>query len=165
MRTRIAGAITTISLLIAVVYAGGAALCPFQQDPSIVSGYADQAQIAFRYLEAKSGPDIQASSIPRHNLIDDYIFGKMDRDRIPSADLSTDGEFIRRVYLDLTGRIPSSQAVRAFLGDRTPDKRDRLVDSLIGTSEYVDRWTMWFGDRFRNTIYPASAAGRTGLDL
>ena len=44
-----------------------------------------------------------------HNFIDKFIFGKMQRDRMPHAPLATDHEFLRRVSLDLTGRIPSSR--------------------------------------------------------
>ncbi|MGI0017011.1 MAG: DUF1549 domain-containing protein, partial [Nitrososphaera sp.] len=100
---------------------------------------------------------------PRNNFIDEYIFGKMERDGIPYAGLCTDEEFIRRVYLDLTGRIPAAEIVRSFVSDSNPAKRDMLVDTLIGTPPYVDRWTIWLSDFFRNTIYPGSAEGRNAF--
>ena len=58
---------------------------------------------------ASSLPGTKASSalIPSHNFVDQHIFGKMQRDRVPHAPLSSDYEFLRRVTLDLTGRIPS----------------------------------------------------------
>src|SRR6266404_2521764 len=55
-------------------------------------------------LPAAAGP---IAKVPRRNFIDEFIFGKMERDHIPSAPLSTDQEFFRRVTLDLTGQIPS----------------------------------------------------------
>src|SRR5437870_7365578 len=50
--------------------------------------------------------------IKRNNYIDDYVFGAMERDRVPHAGLATDQAFLRRAYLDLTGRIPDGDVVR-----------------------------------------------------
>ncbi|MCI0663587.1 MAG: DUF1553 domain-containing protein, partial [Acidobacteria bacterium] len=75
----------------------------------------------------------------------------MAREGVASAPLSTDAEFLRRVTLDLAGRIPSLDEVVNFLQDTNPHKRDVLVDSLIATPEFVDKWAMFFGDLFKNT--------------
>ena len=103
-------------------------------------------------LTAQLRKDMPADSpcarIQHHNLIDDFIFGRMARDHVPHACLATDEEFLRRVTLDLTGEIPDSDAVRNFLKDRSPDKRLRLIDSLIGSDAYVDRWTHYFAALF-----------------
>src|SRR5262245_61338506 len=69
---------------------------------------------------------LQASDAPRKNVIDDILFGKMDRDGIASAPLCTDQEFLRRISLDLTGRIPSPEEVTAFIQEQSPSKRDEL---------------------------------------
>lgn len=94
---------------------------------------------------------VQASSVPRKNVIDNILFDRMARDGIASAPLSTDEEFLRRVSLDLTGRIPSAEDVTKFVQDQDPNKRDLLVDNLINSPEFVDKWTMFFGDLFKNT--------------
>ena len=52
--------------------------------------------------------------------------------------------------LDLTGRIPSGADVVRFMNDTNPSKRDLKVDALIGSPEFVDNWTMFFGDLFKN---------------
>ena len=70
--------------------------------------------------------------MPRNNFIDDYIFDKMAQDKIPHAGLSSDTEFLRRVTLDLTGRLPQVEDIRKFVKDTDPDKRDKLVDALLG---------------------------------
>ena len=88
--------------------------------------------------------------MPRRNFIDEHIFGRMERDGIVPAPLSTDQEFLRRVFLDLTGRIPTADQVSAFLSDTNPAKRDVLIDSLVAGPEFIDKWTMFFGDLFRN---------------
>jgi hypothetical protein len=96
---------------------------------------------------------VQASDIPRKNFIDNILFDRMQRDGVASAPLCTDAEFLRRVYLDLTGRIPSPDDVTTFVQDHDPYKRDLLVDRLLISPEYVDKWTMFFGDLFRNTQF------------
>ena len=106
--------------------------------------------------------------VKRNNYIDDHVFGKIERDKIPHAGLAGDQEFLRRVHLDLTGRIPSSEVVREFLADESPDKRDKLIDSLIAPERYafseedpfVDRWTYWFSDLFSNSGGDLGTPGR-----
>ena len=85
---------------------------------------------AFSVVEAPS-PAAAPESIPQRNFVDQEIFGKLIKMKVPSARLSTDTEFLRRIYLDLTGRIPSSDDVRAFLADTSPLKRDALIEKLL----------------------------------
>lgn len=92
-----------------------------------------------------------ADSIPQRNFVDQEIFGKLIKAGVPSAQLSPDTEFLRRIYLDLTGRIPSSDDIRAFLADSSTDKRDALIDKLLYSPEFADKWTMWMGDLLQNT--------------
>src|SRR5579859_1579321 len=84
------------------------------------------------------------------NFIDTEIFGKMQRDGIAPAPMSTDEEFLRRVTLDLTGQIPDSATVQAFLADTSAGKRTKMIDQLLASDAFVDRWTMWFGDLVQN---------------
>ena len=56
-----------------------------------------------------------ATPIARKSLIDEFIFGKMETDRIPHAGLASDEEFFRRVHIDLTGHIPTDEDQRKFL--------------------------------------------------
>jgi hypothetical protein len=90
-----------------------------------------------------------AARAARANFIDGYIFGKMERDGVPYAPPSTDHEFLRRVTLDLTGRIPSAEDVRSFTADADPAKRAKLVDRLLRSEEFVDKWAYYFMDLFR----------------
>ena len=57
----------------------------------------------------------------------------MKKDGIPPAGLTTDEEFLRRIYLDLTGRLPEVEAIRKFLSDKDPTRRERLVDEFMAT--------------------------------
>ncbi|HEX8153266.1 MAG TPA: DUF1549 domain-containing protein, partial [Thermoanaerobaculia bacterium] len=85
------------------------------------------------------------------NFIDDEIFGKMVKAGVRWAQPATDAEFLRRAYLDLTGQIPELEVARSFLADTDPKKREKLIDRLLTTEGYVDRWTLWFGDLVQNT--------------
>jgi hypothetical protein len=87
--------------------------------------------------------------IARKNFIDDHIFGRIERDNIPHAALSSDEEFVRRVYLDATGVLPTAKQVRDFLASKDAAKRDKLIDSLIGTEEFVEQFAWFWGDLFR----------------
>src|SRR5207237_4278195 len=68
---------------------------------------------------------------------------------IQSAPIASDVEFLRRVTLDLTGRIPSGADVVTFMADTNPSRRDAKVDALIGSPEFIDKWTMFLGDLFK----------------
>ena len=83
--------------------------------------------------------------------IDKYLFAAMNQAGVTPADLTTDYEFIRRATLDLTGRIPTPDAVSSFVADTTPTKRATLIDNLLAAPEWVDKWTMYYGDLYQNT--------------
>src|SRR5215472_1141714 len=93
-----------------------------------------------------------------NNYIDKIIFGRIQRDHIPHAELCSDAEFARRVSLDLTGRLPEPVKIRDFVKDGDPKKREKLVESLMATSirgatvkpatPFLDRWTYFFSDLF-----------------
>ncbi len=82
------------------------------------------------------------------NFIDGHVANKLKRMKIVQSGLCNDTEFIRRVYLDLTGLPPQADQVRKFLADErdTKTKRYELIDSLIGTDDYVDHWTNKWAD-------------------
>ena len=84
------------------------------------------------------------------NNIDKYLFQAMADAGVTPAPATTDYEFVRRITLDLTGRIPTADAVTAFVNDSSFDKRSKLVDTLMASPEWVDKWTIWFGDFLQN---------------
>ena len=66
---------------------------------------------------------------------------------MPSGRCS-DQDFIRRAFLDTIGTMPTSDKVRKFLADKTPDKRTKLIDELLEREEFVDYWTYRWADVF-----------------
>lgn len=99
-----------------------------------------------RYSPARA---VQSPPVTPRNFIDTHIFGRMKRDGIPHAPLADDEQFARRAWLDATGRIPAPAELAAFLADRTPRKRDLLIDKLTDSPAFVDKWTYYFSDLFR----------------
>src|SRR5438445_7316205 len=69
--------------------------------------------------------------------------------RILPSELSSDSEFLRRVCLDITGTLPPPQRAREFLASRDSQKREKLIQILLNSPEYVDYWTYRLADLFR----------------
>lgn len=86
------------------------------------------------------------ASAPRHNFIDELVLKKLQALHIPPSGLCSDAEFIRRVYLDAAGILPTPEEVQKFLADESPEKRKRLVDGLLDRPEFVDYWTYKWSD-------------------
>jgi hypothetical protein len=86
--------------------------------------------------------------VPEYTWIDELVDEKLKQVKIQAGELCTDAEFVRRLYLDLTGLPPGPEQVRAFLADPRPsrEKRDELVDRLIGGPDFVEHWTNKWAD-------------------
>jgi WD40 repeat protein/mono/diheme cytochrome c family protein len=85
---------------------------------------------------------------PKYNKIDEFTAAKWKRMKIQPSEVCDDAEFLRRVYLDLTGLPPLPEEVRAFLADRRDSrlKREAVVDKLIGSDDFVEYWTNKWAD-------------------
>jgi len=86
---------------------------------------------------------------PEHyNYIDKHVYNKLQRVKVLPSDICTDEEFVRRVYIDVTGLPPTANNVREFLNDMRPsrEKRNTLIDTLIGSQQYVEHWTNKWAD-------------------
>jgi len=86
----------------------------------------------------------------RHNPIDDHVFEKLAALRIEPSPPCDDLTFLRRAFIDAIGLTPTPTEVRAFLADPGPDKRQRLIDTLVERPEFVDHWTHWLADLLQN---------------
>ena len=98
---------------------------------------------------AASGADL-LNQADQMGVIDSWLFKAMREDGVTPADRSNDYEYLRRVYFDLTGRPPTAEKMAEFAGSGDPNKRAKLADQLIGSPEFVDKWTMFFGDLYKN---------------
>jgi hypothetical protein len=90
---------------------------------------------------------------PEHNYVDALVFDKLKKLHMAPSELCPDEAFLRRVYLDLVGLPPSRDEYDRFLADTDPKKREKLIDALIERPEFVDMWTMKWGELLRVRAY------------
>jgi hypothetical protein len=86
---------------------------------------------------------------PEANFIDGHVWTRLERLGIPPSDLADDATFLRRVYLDVIGTLPTAKEARDFLADPDPKKRARLIDDLLERPEYADYCAMRWADLLR----------------
>lgn len=100
---------------------------------------------------------------PTWSRVDELVAAKWQRMKIRPSELCTDLDFLRRVYLDLTGLPPSTEEVRAFAADErdTRIKRDAVIDRLIGSPDYIDHWANKWADLLQCN---AKYLGREGAE-
>ncbi|HEX5103614.1 MAG TPA: DUF1549 domain-containing protein, partial [Pirellulaceae bacterium] len=96
--------------------------------------------------EAPGGPDRGAMI----RKIDERIAERLATAKIAPAPIADDAEFLRRVYLDLTGVVPRVSEVREFLADKRPDKRAKLIDKLLDSPAHATH----LANTWRNIMLP-----------
>ena len=87
-------------------------------------------------------PDYQFPNVAEHNYIDTLVHNKLKKIRITPSELCDDATFLRRVSLDITGTVPQPDDVRAFLSDKNPKKREKMIDQLLERKEFTEIWVM-----------------------
>ena len=99
------------------------------------------------------------SDPPAENYVDDLVHEKLQQLKFLPSELCTDDEFIRRVHLHVLGLLPAAEQVHDFLTDTSPDKRAKLIDSLLDQPEHSQFWALKWGDLLRLTTKQVSSAG------
>jgi len=101
---------------------------------------------------------------PAKNYIDELVFTKLKAMGMPPSDPCDDATFLRRVSLDIAGRLPSLDETNRFLADKNPAKRDQLIDTLLGSAEYADYFATKWSALLRNKrTKPADAPANFGF--
>lgn len=99
------------------------------------------------------------------NFIDTFLFTRMLQDGVQPAGPASDAEYLRRVTLDITGHIPTAQQALDYAASPDPNKQGALLDRLLGSNEYADYWTLWFGNTFQVTSDYYDFIGIPGRNL
>ncbi len=111
---------------------------------------AEKAREALAAAEdLPAGAGATPTRLPRRTLVDEILAAQWDELGIPHAPRSPDETFLRRASLDALGLAPTADQVRTFVADPSPDKRQRLIDDMVGTPEFAEQWAWFFGDLFR----------------
>ena len=98
-------------------------------------------------------PDRVYANLPRQNLIDRYVWDKLRALGLTPSETVDDARFLRRVHLDVIGRLPTPTEVRSFLLDEDTGKRRNLIDRLLQRREYADHWANKWVDLLRPNPY------------
>lgn len=105
--------------------------------------------VAARVAVVSESPRTDYPEIQGNNFVDDLVFSKLRRLNIVPSGLTSDQEFLRRVYLDTVGVLPGLEERDAFLKSADPHKREKLIDSLLERPEFAELWATKFSDLFR----------------
>jgi len=109
------------------------------------------------FIVLKPNPNFKPAPIPEDNLIDKFVLRKLNDLRIRPSELADDATFLRRLHVDLIGVQPTADEVLAFVNDKAADKRAKLVDALFRRPEFVDQWSLKWGDLLQNSRKHVSA--------
>jgi hypothetical protein len=123
-------------------------------------GVARAAHFAFPRPGEHAAPSTVANSC---GFIDEHVFSNLRHLNVTPSELSPDGQFCRRVFLDTLGVLPTSSELSQFVGDPDPKKRAKLVDALLERPEYVDLQTLRLADLLR--LNPAKAKDDVGFGM
>ena len=96
-----------------------------------------------------TGDNFRWPGTPETNYVDTLVFDKLRKLHMAPSELCSDEMFLRRVYLDLIGLPPSREEFDQFVADTDSQKRAKLIDTLLDRDEFVDIWSMKWGEMLR----------------
>ncbi len=117
-------------------------------DVAVMASYMGAVDV-FRAIIPRSERITQYPAIAENNFVDTHVFRKLRKLNLLPSDLADDAEYLRRVYLDVIGTLPTAEEARRFLADTRPDRRARLVDELLRRPEFADYWALKWADLLR----------------
>lgn len=135
-----------------------------------VGNIPGEAVILVRYLDHISfcqvtlpRPEVQFQRPPEINFIDRLVWDKLQRLGIIPSELADDSMFMRRVFLDTIGTLPTAAEAREFIADSAPFKRAELIDKLLERDEYAIYWAMQWLNLLRADRSKISAEGALAM--
>ncbi|MBM3994955.1 MAG: DUF1553 domain-containing protein [Planctomycetes bacterium] len=147
----------TLDKHVAVVEADGQVHIKGAGDAAVIVRYRATPAIA-SVLVPRPGNDPFPEYTPS-NFIDKHVISKLKRLNVPPSPLADETTFLRRVTLDVTGELPTPDEIRAFLSDKSADKRARKIDELLNRPGYAALWTLKFCDILNASDYGVYADG------
>lgn len=154
----------------------------FQSNHDVVAGVSrsgliesnevpGEAAVLVRYMGhvevcrvTRPRPEGQFTRPAENTFVDRLVWDKLQRLNIAPSEPADDATFLRRVFLDTIGTLPTSAEAREFLGDSATDKRSRLIDRLLSRPEYADYWAQRWTDILqvdKDVVTPTGAVAMT----
>lgn len=115
--------------------------------------------VGSRMTFVKRDPSFVHRAPPVANYVDEHVFAKQRALQISPAELASDAVFLRRVYLDTIGTLPTADEAKAFLDSQAADKRARVVESLLARDEFAYFWALKWADVMRGSDVTISRRG------
>ncbi|QEG02432.1 hypothetical protein Mal15_65530 [Stieleria maiorica] len=140
--------------IVQVDSAGRLTAGPIPGETAVMARYMNHicvANVSIPRTEAL--PEGFYDDLPRANFIDDLVYDKLNQLRIRVSDPAGEAVFLRRLYTDVIGRLPTPEEADRFLNSQDSDKRARLVDRLLDQPEYIDHWANQWADLLRPNPY------------
>ncbi|MCD6052308.1 MAG: hypothetical protein K0Q55_3726 [Verrucomicrobia bacterium] len=110
--------------------------------------------VGVQALVVPKGQDFKFPQIEAKNYIDELVYNKLKKIRVEPSAVVAENKFLRRVYLDIIGRLPTTQELKEFESDISTGKRERIIDELIAKPEFADMWVMKWGELLRVRSVP-----------
>ncbi|HEY3788695.1 MAG TPA: DUF1549 and DUF1553 domain-containing protein, partial [Urbifossiella sp.] len=107
-------------------------------------GQAEVAQVSLPFAKIANYP-----AVPANNFIDEKLVAKWKELGLIPSPLCSDEEFLRRLFLDAIGTLPTPEEIRTFLADRDAKKREKAIDKVLDRGEFTDWWALKWGDLLR----------------
>jgi hypothetical protein len=142
------------SAIVAVNAGGQVTAGPLPGESTLMARYMGQITTTHILIPLEGAvPDELYASLPRNNFIDELAWEKLKLLQVTPSEGAGDSRYLRRCYIDLIGRLPHPDEVRSFLSSSDPEKREKLVDHLLGRPEYADHWANKWADLLRPNPY------------
>jgi hypothetical protein len=120
-----------------------------QGEGAITAWYLSRIAVATITVPFTDPPRPEAfSSLAGGNFIDELVLEKLRSLNLPPSGDCGDTAFIRRLFIDAMGVLPTAAEVKAFAADNSPNKRDALIEKVLARPEFVDYWTYKWSDLF-----------------
>jgi hypothetical protein len=117
-------------------------------DVAIMASYMNAVD-TFRALVPRAERIEPYPAQTSNNFIDGLVFAKLKKLHILPSEPASDAEYLRRIYLDVIGTLPTPAESRRFLADKRSDRRTRLVNGLLERPEFADYWALKWADLLR----------------
>ncbi|HVX16343.1 MAG TPA: DUF1549 domain-containing protein [Pirellulales bacterium] len=115
---------------------------------AVMAGFMGQVDL-FQALIPRPGPRVKIEQVVESSFIDRHVAAKLEKLNLAPSSPADDATFLRRVYLDTIGTLPTAEEARRFLADTRDDHRQRLVEELLVRPEFADFWALKWSDLLR----------------
>lgn len=152
--TRMAGYQSNESAIAAVNKHGLITTSTITGEAAIMTRYMDEIAVATISVPLPGSVDPEFyKKLPQNNYIDGLVWKKLERLGLTPSKPASEHKILRRAYIDIIGRTPTAEEARAYLADKSDDRRAKMIDRLLESPEFSDHWANKWADLLRPNPY------------